>query len=69
MSTEDLQDNINDEAEPFKSLAFAMKDQQQQDKNVNQKILRALRNHERRLHRIEKHLHIITRDKETEPLD
>lgn len=59
----ELNNNMNEDAEPFKSIAYAMKDLTQQQKNVNQKILRALRNHEKRLDRIEKKLGITQESK------
>jgi len=62
--TDELENNLNDEVEPFKNLAFAMKDAAHQQKNVNIKLLRALRNHEKRLVRIENHLHITISSKE-----
>jgi len=44
------ENNLNEDGvEPFKNLAFAMKDQ-----NVNLKLLRALRSHEKRIVRLEK---------------
>ena len=64
MAEEELENNLNDEAEPFKMIAYAMKDLAQQQKNVNIKILRALRNHEKRLARIEFHLKINPSPKE-----
>lgn len=51
-----FENNINESAEPFKSIGFAMKKLAQEQHNVNAKILRALRNHEVRIDRIEKKL-------------
>jgi len=47
-----------------KSIAYAMKSEQEQGRQKNAKILRALRSHERRLDRIEKNLKITPTDKE-----
>lgn len=47
-----------------KSIAYAMKSEQEQGRQKNAKILRALRSHERRLDRIEKFLKITPTDKE-----
>jgi len=60
----ELENNLNEEVEPFKNLAYAMKDLAAQQNNVSRKLLRALRNHEKRLARIEKHLHIQVSPKE-----
>ena len=52
--------NLNEDGvEPFKNLAFAMKDQ-----NVNIKLLRALRSHEKRIVRLEKILEARMTEKE-----
>jgi len=59
-----IENNLNENAEPFKSIAYSMKDLEQQQRNVNQKILRALRNHEKRLSRLEAHLKINISSKE-----
>jgi len=40
-------------AEDFKSLAYAFKDLQNQEKGVSQKILRILRDHEKRIKALE----------------
>lgn len=47
-----------------KSIAYTMKHEQELERQKNTKILRALRSHERRLDRIEKHLKITPTDKE-----
>ena len=56
--------NLNDEVEPFKQIAFAMKDLEQQQKNVSIKILRVLRNHEKRLVRLEEKFGVTASPKE-----
>jgi len=59
--------NLNDEAEAFKSLAYAMKDQyEHKDRNVNAKLLRALRSHEKRLVRLENIFQVIIKQKDKE---
>lgn len=45
--------------EEYKSIAYALKDMQNQQRQVYTKILRVLRNQEKRLERVEKHLNII----------
>lgn len=65
--TECPPNNINDEVEAFKSLAYAMKDQAGHlDRNVNGKLLRALRSHEKRIVRLEKILNAQAKQKELE---
>lgn len=55
---------MSGESEAFKNIAYAMKDRAKLQKQVDIKILRAIRNHERRLARIEKHLDITPSPKE-----
>lgn len=61
---DNLDNNLNDEVEPFKQIAYAFKDLAQEQKNVSIKILRALRNHEKRLVRIENQLNLTPSKKE-----
>ena len=62
--------NLNDEVESFKSLAYSMKDQHEhQDRNVNTKLLRALRSHEKRIVRLEKALKVQAGKKELEDVE
>lgn len=60
----ELEDNINENAEPFMQILYAMKDRQNNQKNVDIKILRALRNHEKRLVRLEQQAGIVPSKKE-----
>lgn len=57
-------ENQEQKAEPLKNIAYAMKDLAKLQKQVNIKVIRALRSHERRLERIEKHLGIQPSPKE-----
>ena len=57
------ENNLNDEVEAFKSLAYAMKDAGF-NQNIGNKILRALRSHEKRLVRLEKQMNINPSPKE-----
>ena len=45
--------------EEYKSLAYTIKDMQNHERQVYTKILRVLRNQEKRLERVEKHLKIV----------
>ena len=62
--SKEVENNLNDEAEPFMMIAYAMKDSLQEQKNVNIKILRALRNHEKRLVRLEEKMKVTPSPKE-----
>ena len=55
--------NLNEFAEPFKSLAFTFKDESRDLKQSNTKLLRVLRDHERRIVALEQEIEILKEKK------
>jgi len=55
--------NLNEFAEPFKSLAFAFKDESRDLKQSNAKLLRVLRDHERRIVALEQEIEMLKEKK------